>query len=354
MYFGKEILIDDDIEMFSRRRTHPNLYREEYIYFLLERKFTAKSILDSKGKLTVDEVYKYAESLQKSVILWYDFYNPIQSTKFDDKEKVWLEKLSRVRMGMFSPLLLTFYLQNPDKNTSIKLLTLLEKFAFISVLTSHAYIHPQEFHSVAHHLASSKSSILEIIKAIEERISHIITHESLTEIIKDRFRRGFYEWDGIRYFLFEYEQSLKNQSKNNKQKIDWTEFYNGQDDFITVEHIYPQIAKADCWTKNFKQFTLTQRKMLQNSLGNLLPLSKPKNSSLQNKCFEDKIDNKINKVGFRYGSYSENEVSGISQWTSSEILERGLKLLNFMETRWQLNFGDRDNKIDILNLKFLK
>ena len=62
----------------------------------------------------------------------------------------------------------------------------------------------------------------------------------------------------------------------------------------------------------------------------------------------------VSSVGFRYGSYSENEVSGISQWTSSEILERGLKLLNFMETRWQLNFGDRDNKIDILNLKFLK
>lgn len=353
MYFGKEILIDDEMEIFSRRRIHPSLYREDYIYYLLERKFTAKGISDVKDNLSVNDVYTYAESLQKSVMLWYDFYNPTQSKRFDEKEKYWLEKLSRIRLGMFSPLLLTFYLQNPDKSTSVKLLTLLEKFAFISVITSHTYVHPQDFHSVAHHLASSKSTINEIIKAIEERINHIISHDALNEIIKDRFRRGFYEWEGIRYFLFEYEQSIKEQSKTNKQKIDWVEFCNRQEDFITVEHIYPQTAKAECWTKHFKDFTPTQRKMLQNSLGNLLPLSKPKNSSLQNKCFEDKIDNKSNKVGFRFGSYSENEISGYTKWTATEILERGLRLLEFMEQRWQLNFGDRENKIDILNLKFL-
>ncbi|MNY47814.1 hypothetical protein D3C86_1831110 [compost metagenome] len=82
-------------------------------------------------------------------------------------------------------------------------------------------------------------------------------------------------------------------------------------------------------------------------------MSKPKNSSLQNKSFIDKIDNGEG-VGYRYGSYAENAISGKTEWTPIEILERGVTLLNFMEQRWGLDLGSRDDKVKILKLDFLK
>jgi len=86
----------------------------------------------------------------------------------------------------------------------------------------------------------------------------------------------------------------------------------------------------------------------------LLPLSKAKNSSLQNKCFIEKIGNDSNTVGYRYGSYSENEITSNTNWTALEILERGIKLLTFMEERWNFKIGNRPEKIKFLNLEFIE
>ena len=58
-------------------------------------------------------------------------------------------------------------------------------------------------------------------------------------------------------------------------------------------------------------------------------------------------------MGYRYGSYSENEVTQYKDWTAKEILERGLKLLSFMKERWNISLGDREQKIDFLNLGFV-
>ena len=59
-------------------------------------------------------------------------------------------------------------------------------------------------------------------------------------------------------------------------------------------------------------------------------------------------------TGYRFGSYSENEVALKNEWRGEEILERGLKMLDFLEERWQLNIGDKNKKIKALGLSFLK
>ena len=75
------------------------------------------------------------------------------------------------------------------------------------------------------------------------------------------------------------------------------------------------------------QYSVKERNVLKNCIGNLVPLSKPKNSTLQNKCFSVKKGDEANKVGYSYGCYSEIEVSQAEDWTPSEILTRGIKLL---------------------------
>src|SRR5258707_14468090 len=107
--------------------------------------------------------------------------------------------------------------------------------------------------------------------------------EALTRISSDP-QSGFYDWPAIKILLFEYELELKNSSKTNRTKISWNDFANEDlSDHVTIEHIYPQRARKPCWTDKIQLYDDRERGILRHSLGNLVPLSQPKNSSLQNK-----------------------------------------------------------------------
>jgi hypothetical protein len=82
-----------------------------------------------------------------------------------------------------------------------------------------------------------------------------------------------------------------------------------------------------------------------------LALSNPKNSSLGNKSFNEKKN--TSTTGYRFGSYSENEVALYDEWTEKEILKRGIKMLEFLENRWKIRIGDEEQKIKVLGLDFL-
>ena len=93
---------------------------------------------------------------------------------------------------------------------------------------------------------------------------------------------------------------------------------------------------------------------MRNSLGNLLPLSRAKNASLSNKPFDLKktgIGDSV--VGYMYGSYAENEVCKEEIWGPDQILARGMKLLAFMERRWEIKIGDQEMYKRMLGLSFL-
>lgn len=358
IYFGHEIFPADYIESEKPRR-YPYHFRENLEDFLLDNKFTLKNILakeDDPNRLTIKSINNYVESLQNSVELWFNLFNPTLVKGFSDDEKILLERLSRIGLRHFSSLLLALYLKKPKKELRLKILDNLERFAFLSMLSSYRfYIGVVDFSLVAIKIHKGDLSLSDFSKQFEDRIKDVLDKPDFNDKLVDKFKsEGFYEWNGIRYFLFEYELSLRDQSKTKKDKIDWIQFVREQEDFISVEHIYPQTAKDDCWKIPFQSYSLKERRILNDSLGNLLPLSKPKNSSLQNKCFIDKVDNGENYVGYRFGSYSENEISGLTEWTPENILERGINLLKFMENRWGLDFKTDAKRTEILNLTFVK
>lgn len=354
IYYGHEIFPFDELEA-NRLRRHSHQLRENLEDFLLEKKFTLKNIT-TDDKLTINSVKEYVESLQNSVFNWFYFFNPTLSIDYSDNEKMLLDRLNRIGLGNVFSLILAIYLKKPKIDIKIKLLERLEKLAFLCSLISYRYyFHMMDFSVVAIKVHKGDLSLNELVKNLDTQIKEIEEKPDFIDRLVDNFKSGgFYEWHGIRYFLYEYEMSIKGTSKTKKNKIDWFEFRNEKDDFISVEHIYPQTPKTECWKKDFNTYSLKERRILNNSLGNLLPLSKPKNSSLQNKCFIDKIDNGENYVGYKYGSYSENEISGFKEWTPINILDRGMKLLKFMEHRWKLNFISDDKRKEILNLTFIK
>lgn len=329
-------------------------YRHSFKDFLLEEKFAARSVNDNN--LTLGDVNKYVSSLKNSVEVWYELLNP-EIGSFSEEVAIWLAKLNRLGINSYMPLILTFFKECRVDKERVVFLKAIERFGFtISLVKYHQYVFEFDetnFIDMAYKLSAAEIMPQKVIEEIHSSLDGSFQKNTLIKMMKNNLKgkEGFYGWGAIRYFLYEYELSLKEQSKVYSNKLNWDALTQDERDYKTVEHIYPQTSRARCWVDEFSECSAAEKRFLKNSLGNLVPLSKPKNSSLSNKCFHDKKSNKDNAIGFDYGCFSENEVARKEKWGADEILERGLKLVSFMERRWEINVGD---KHDFLNLSFLK
>jgi len=125
-------------------------------------------------------------------------------------------------------------------------------------------------------------------------------------------------------------------------------------DKVTIEHILPQTPSKWYWRNQFRQYSENEVKLLSTSLGNLLPLAQSINSSLQNDSFHEKKNpSSSSRRGYMNGSHSEIEVASEQDWGPEQILNRGLYLLEFMESRWGITLSD-EQKMQLLHNGFVK
>ena len=157
---------------------------------------------------------------------------------------------------------------------------------------------------------------------------------------------GFYSWRDLKYFLYEYEYSLV--SKYKIEKLQWADLTKVVKDQVTIEHILPQTPTKMYWRNQFRQYTAEEIKTLSATLGNMLPLSQSINSKLQNDSFEEKKER-----GYHNGSHSEIEVSKEADWDANKIYERGIRLLHFMEERWNFKFASQEQMEELLHISFV-
>lgn len=336
-------------------------YQADYASDLLEKRFIPKNVAADATpdvRISLEDMYQYVSSLQEAVEMWYKMCNPLASDLSPDTQ-MWLDKLNRIGMDQFQPLVLVFLQCVSAESKRIAFLQAVERYLFIYSLYYYGYRYPyfldgSKTLQLAIDLDNNKLTGEKVTRAISDITSASLKHPHFIKELRDRFKsESFYDWTGIRYFLFEYNLDLQSRSKTERRKIFWPEFTEQKIDFVSVEHIYPQQARHPYWKTHFDGLAQKQRTALRNSLGNLLPLSKPKNSSLSNKPFPEKVGKGDSVVGYRYGCYAENEVAKVTDWTPEEILKRGLKVLSFMEKRWELELGDDKSKKIMLGLDFL-
>lgn len=351
IYFGSELWSKEQLGKNIRPYYH-SFHRVDYANFLLEQKFTTKNLKDSK--LDIHVIDNYVSNLQDSVEFWFQIHNP-EASSFNDEIKKYLEKINRIGIDNVAPLIMTFFKNESNNKKRVKFLIEVERLLFIISLhnISIYYLESEDFQfirmAIDLHNASPSD---DIIKKVEDTANKFLLSKDLRDITVKSFKdKGFYNWSGIRYFLYEYELNLYEKSKSKRIKLEWDIF--NRLDYKSVEHIYPQSGRLQCWSEKFKSFSSPQRKSLRNSIGNLLPVSNQKNSSMKDKCFANKISNK-DGVGYKYGCYSENEITEYKDWSANEILERGLKLVDFLEKRWKLKIGSENDRLRFLGLEFLK
>ena len=361
---------------------------DDYIHYLLS-KFSAKSIFEKHtvkkeienngfindydqndddvaegefevllvSKLAPLEISNYVNSLKNMAKYWYNSYFPYDS-EYEIEEKYWLDKLNRIGIGYFRPLVVSaFTNKDTTPEERISLLQAIERFIFVCFrIGNRQSTHRSSFYyKKAREILNETASLSSIADNLDCDVE-MEAASAIASFITSTNRRfengeGFYGWSDLRYFLYEYES--EKATKNNLQKVDWKLFTKVEKDKITIEHILPKTATKLYWRNTYRKYSPLEIRVLSGSLGNLLLLAQSINSSLQNDEFlEKKNPTSKRHRGYINGSHSEIEVALEKDWTAENILKRGLILLDFMEIRWNITIT-KEQKQQLLHLDFI-
>lgn len=373
----------------------------DYIQFLLDEQFTPKKvhkkiekevILEAQEEVRVDgepedleeengdtpvvshaqlaptEIRDFVNSLKESAIHWFISFYPDLTMGMSHDERQWVDRLNRLGMGYFRPLVTAILKNEQRAHARIGIFQRIERFIFIAFRLNSAMANyaSSEFYNAARALDRNEINLAAISKKLDERLSYTFNADGTFRISdfynllfkKFKSGSGYYSWSALRYFLFEYELSLLSESR--QRKVSWDDLLKTGGDRISIEHIYPQ-TETEEWAEYFASVPREHRKHYKATLGNLLLLSMSINSSLQNDSFADKkcvkkdsVTGKKLRNGYSDGSHSEIEISQEPTWGPDQIKFRGIRLLKFMEDRWDFRIKSDEERESLLFLQFQK
>ena len=315
---------------------------------------------NKKEKLTLGSISKYINSMKSLIPYWYIVQNP-DEYESSGEVRAMLQKLNRLQFVYFKPLI-TVLLSKKDITESDKVNTLkkIERFIFLHFrLVNYQSTYKNSFFwNLAHKFYINEVTLDEVNEELDKidylSDNKVANMNAILNNINRLFKnyKGYYSWPAKTYLLYEYELYLMNNQAN--QKI-YPEnlFKKDEKDKVSIEHIYPQTDTNEYWVERFGNYTDTQRKYLNGSLGNLLPLSLSINVKLQNYSFDDKKHGLDRTRGYENGSHSEMQVAKCLEWTPEEILNRGLTMISFMEKRYDFVIPNKAERIKMLGLDFM-
>ena len=305
------------------------------------------------AELRPNEIRDYVKSLKASSVHWFHTFHPEMSDDLPENEVEWIQRLNRLGTSYFRPLLMAILKKCDDPDERIGAFREIERFLFVvfRLTQARSNYRSSEFSNAVRAIDRGDMDLAELEERLRNRVSFTFTDFYLLLQKKFENGQGYYGWPGLRYFLYEYELELLANSR--QKKVDWADLLKTRRDRISIEHIYPQSETA-AWKPAFKSIRKQERAAYRNSLGNLLLLSSAINSALQNDAFADKKkpkythDGRKLRNGYADGSHSEIEVSRCEDWGPDEIRERGIRLIRFVEERWDIRFADDEAREKLL------
>lgn len=187
-------------------------YRHRYQTYLLEEKFTVRSIslnceckdkCDCEKALTVQDIYDYVGSLKSSVEKWYQICNPTDSG-LPDSIVLYLERFNRLEIATDEVrTLLMVCLLKLDESECLKLFKTLEIVIFnLSFLARGMSVNfsPRDLIGLACKLSNNEISVDKLIAKLNEIKSELTTNSETLNYISKHFKdSGYYKWKLIKY-----------------------------------------------------------------------------------------------------------------------------------------------------------
>lgn len=363
-------------EQFSPQKVHKKVEREVVLEMPEEQRTdfeidetdndngeAEETVVEARALLQPIEIKDYVNSLKESAVHWFNSQYPHLATELADEEKNALDRLNRIGMGYFRPLVMSVFKNEKDTSKRTDFLNHVERFTFIVFRLSQARSNyrDSEFYNASREFNKKELSLQEIKTKLDTATEYCFNDDGtfnskyFYDYLYKRFnsgsKSGYYGWHGLRYFLYEYELNLLSQSR--QKKVSWEDLLKTPKDKVSIEHVFPQ-TPTENWQQAFSSVDQQDYHLYSGSVGNLLLLSMSINASLQNDDFDDKKKPKSNDAGekvrngYSDGSHSEIAVSQNEHWRPEEIEERGKILLSFMENRWGFKFKDEQTKTNLL------
>ena len=351
----KKIEKEVELELAEEQRSEPDFEDDELDFEEVDADSEIAPILNAD--LSPLEIRNYVHSLKECAGHWFSSYNPQLAENLGNEERRWIEALNRIGMTYFRPLIMAVLKKVRNEADRVRVFQKIERFIFLMFRTTtvRANYRSSEFYIAARAMDRGEITAAEIESKLETGLSGLFDAEGflrITDFHSLLFKKfqsggGYYSWSGLRYFLYEYELSLLEGAR--QKKVDWSDLLKTERDRISIEHIYPQ-TESDAWAEPFAPIPVENLPYYKGTLGNLLLLSASINSALQNESFaakkhpkEDAEGNKL-RNGYSDGSHSEIEVATNESWGPTQIRNRGLRLLNFLAKRWEIEIKDEDRE----------
>ena len=320
--------------------------------------------------LTPNLIRDYVESLARFSNYWRMSFFPVAQDHISQDVIDGLERLNHVGTQTFRPLIaavLEHDIQN--ERLLVEFLDKLEKFIFKVFCMGYANTSKGASELLGlgrRYYRREPGYSLQDILASEQWVN-ILTNVNFVEKFMQKIHdlqekgSGFYEWRGIKHFLFEYNAWRSRQLHVNDGGLRWGGYSRPAADQISIEHILPQSPNDWYWRNQFRGFldNPRERSLLIGALGNLLPLRLTINIRLQNDPFplkkegrpaEEGVEN--GHGGYIYGCTAERDVGNVPDWTPEQIFARSHQLIDCLRVRWEVDISP-EQEAELLALEFL-
>lgn len=297
---------------------------------------------------------RYAKGLSQTSVAFADARNPSRAGAFNgylgeptvrDEIARWSDRLVRLNVvAPFLPLLIATRRRYPsDGAPYLDLVKLAEVFVFrvFTLMRRRADVGQAALFRIGHDLDRKAIDFDEALRKTRATLVELCPAAAFEDQL--RAERNWYDWGGLRYFLYEYERQLAS-AKGVEPDVPWEELRR-RDKSETIEHVLPQTPSNPYWQERFSAEECLQ---LTHYLGNLT-LTKD-NSSYGNKSFPNKRgDAACEQPCYVRGAfYVERDLAGVEHWTPEQIRVRAMRLIEWALTRWSVDESDIAEGVELI------
>lgn len=308
------------------------------------QKYSLDESSAKEPQVTHEKIEAYVHKIAEFAPVWYQINN---------SDRLIIKKILLLNSGKDVKIFLATLLDKISDETELnEILHNLEKILFRNRVPGIWLMDERTTATWARTIYNADDALIPKIKEVktemEEYLSKEISNENFVKGFTSLFTYvrgnvGFHRWGTLKYFLFEYDTELQQKFGEHHHKVSLSDY-----ETTSIEHVMPQDYSA-YWLAPVKEvsqkFSLDDEKnfaekVLLNSLGNLTILKGGKNSSLKNYAWD------IKQGRFKTGSYNEIDISNNPAWTSKEIHDRGISMIEFLEKKipgLQLSNLERNN-----------
>jgi len=320
---------------------------------------------EGKHEQLLVDLNDYLRSLRDACTVYCDIGNATGSDAFNSfkdqpeiREQIvkYSEKLRRLKvLAPFIPLLMAIRLRFPNEaSLYLQAVKLCEIYSFrvYTYAGRKANAGQSSLYIIANGLYGEQVSI---DKALSMVGNLALKYNPDSKFIDENSEpEDRYNWKGIKYFLYEYEEQL---AGGRTVRIPWEKLEDKKAKQNSIEHILPQTPAEGYWTEQFSEDEIA---ICTHDIGNLTLTYD--NSSYGRKAFPDKKGTPGSERPCYANSciFMEKNVAAYDDWNYDNLIQRRKKILTWAIERWTIdikgiaserleNQEDDDDEEDILH-----